>query len=240
MRTIAGERRRFGYRRIGLMLEREEITMNHMNLCRICREEGLSLLRRQGRTRTSNSRQPLPLPSRPRVRWSLDFVSDVFGASRRFRILAVIDTFSRENLALVADTSRPDQLVARELDAVVRLNGKPKIIVSYNGSELTSWAMLEWQNQNDVAWPYIQIGKPTQNAFIHSFNGRLRDELLNEEFLETLRDARRRLAARCHDHNRTRPPLIPMRADARRTSVARAQYGLHSRRASPGQKTRVS
>lgn len=205
MRAIAGERRRFGYRRIGLMLEREGITMNHKKLRRIYREEGLSVRRRRGRKRATGTRQPLPVPSRPGQRWSLDFVSDVFGAGRRFRILAVIDDFNRENLALVADTSLPGQRVARELDAVVRLYGKPEIIVSDNGSELTSRAMLEWQNQNGVAWHYIEPGKPTQNAFIESFNGRLRDELLNEEVFETLPDARRRLALWRHDYNHTRP-----------------------------------
>lgn len=205
MRAIASERRRFGYRRIGLMLEREGITMNHKKLRRLYREEGLSVRRRRGRKRATGTRQPLAVPDGPGQRWSLDFLADVFGPGRRFRILAIIDDFSRECLALVADTSLPGTRVARELDAVLRLYGRPQVIVSDNGTELTSRAMLEWQTRNGVEWHYIQPGKPTQNAFIESFNGRLRDELLNEEVFDTLADARRRLARWRHDYNHVRP-----------------------------------
>jgi len=205
MREIASERRRFGYRRIGLMLAREGIVMNHKKLRRLYREEGLSVRRRRGRKRATGTRQPLAVPDGPGQRWSLDFLSDTFGPARRFRILGVIDDFSRECLALVADTSLPGVRVARELDAVVRLYGKPETIVSDNGTELTSRAMLEWQTKTGVGWHYIEPGKPTQNAFIESFNGRLRDELLNEEVFDTLDDARRRLALWRHDYNNVRP-----------------------------------
>ena len=205
MRAIASERRRFGYRRIGLMLEREGIVMNHKKLRRLYREEGLSVRRRRGRKRATGSRAPMVLPERPGQRWSLDFLSDVFGPGRRFRILAVIDDFSRECLALIADTSLPGRRVVRELDALVRLYGTPEVIVSDNGTELTSRAMLEWQTRTGIAWHYIQPGKPTQNAFIESFNARLRDELLNEEVFDALADARRRLARWRHDYNHTRP-----------------------------------
>ena len=205
MRAIAGERRRFGYRRIGLMLEREGIVMNHKKLRRLYREEALSVRRRKGRKRATGTREPMPVPADPGQRWSLDFLSDVFGAGRRFRILAVIDDHTRECLALVADTSIPGRRVARELDAIVRLYGKPQSIVSDNGSELTSHAMLDWQNQTGVTWHYIAPGKPQQNAFIESFNGRLRDELLNEEVFDSLRDAKQRLARWRHDYNYTRP-----------------------------------
>ena len=205
MRAIAGERRRFGYRRIGLMLEREGIVMNHKKLRRLYREEQLSVRRRKGRKRATGTREPMPVPDGPGQRWSLDFLSDVFGAGRRFRILSVIDDHTRECLALVADTSIPGQRVARELDAVVRLYGKPLSIVSDNGSELTGRAMLAWQNRTRVTWHTIAPGKPQQNAFIESFNGRLRDELLNEEIFDSLADARRRLARWRHDYNHTRP-----------------------------------
>ncbi len=178
MRAIAGERRRFGYRRIGLMLRREGIVMNHKKLRRLYREEGLAVKRRRGRKRSLGTRRPMTIPSGPGKRWSLDFVSDIFGPGRRFRILAVNDDFTRECLGLVADTSISGKRVARELDAVVRLYGKPETIVSDNGTELTSRAMLEWQNATGIQWHYIAPGKPTQNAFIESFNGRLRDEFL--------------------------------------------------------------
>ena len=122
----------------------------------------------------------MPVPDAPGQRRSLDVLSDVFGAGRHFRILSGIDDHTRECLALVADTSIPGQRVARELDAVVRLYGKPLSIVSDNGSELTGRAMLAWQNRTCVTWHYIAPAKPQQNAFIESFNGRLRDELLND------------------------------------------------------------
>lgn len=205
MREIASERRRFGYRRIGLMLAREGIVMNHKKLRRLYREEGLAVRRRRGRKRATGTRRPLPLPARPSQRWSLDFLSDVFGPGRRFRILAVIDDFTRECLGLIADTSISGLRVARELDALVRLYGKPAVIVSDNGTELTSRAMLEWQNDNAVDWHYISPGKPTQNAFIESFNGRLRDELLNEEVFESLAHARLALARWRSDYNNLRP-----------------------------------
>lgn len=205
MREIAAERRRFGYRRIGLMLEREGITMNHKKLRRLYGEEGLAVKRRRGRKRATGTREPIPEPAGPSARWSLDFLSDVFGDARRFRILAVIDDCTRECLALVADTSISGARVARELDRAIRLYGKPGTIVSDNGTELTSRAMLDWQNRTGVAWHYIAPGKPTQNALIESFNGRLRDEMLNEEIFETLADARRRLQLWRHDYNHVRP-----------------------------------
>jgi putative transposase len=205
MRALAGERRRFGYRRIGLMLEREGIRMNHKKLRRLYGEEGLQVKRRRGRKRAQGMRAPMPLPHGPNQRWSLDFLSDVFGAGRRFRILAVIDDFTRECLGLVADTSLPGSRVARELDALIARYGKPQTIVSDNGSELTSRAILKWQNDTGVAWHYIAPGKPQQNAFIEAFNGRLRDELLNEEVFESLGAARRMLARWRHDYNHVRP-----------------------------------
>lgn len=205
MREIAGKRRRFGYRRIGVLLEREGMTMNRKKLYRLYREEGLAVKRRRGRKRARGTRTPMPEAARPNARWSLDFLSDTFGASRRFRILAVNDDCCRENLCLVADTSISGARVARELDALVRVYGKPEGIVSDNGTEFTSTAILKWADRNGVAWHYIDPGKPQQNAFIESFNGSLRDELLNEEIFDSLSDARRKLAWWRHDYNHVRP-----------------------------------
>lgn len=205
MREIAEQRRRFGYRRIGVMLERDGIVMNHKKLRRLYAEEGLSVKRRRGRKRASGTRAPMLEPSGPSVRWSLDFVADTFGDGRRFRILAVIDDFTRESLALVADTSLSGGRVARELDRIVRLYGRPKMIVSDNGTEFISRAMLDWQNRTGVAWHYIAPGKPQENGFAESFNGKLRDELLNEEVFDSLVHARRMLALWRHDYNTVRP-----------------------------------
>lgn len=119
-------------------------------------------------------------PMAPNDRWSLDFVSDPLTDGRRFRILTVVDDCTRECLALVADTSLSGTRMARELDRLITERGKPKTVVSDNGTELTSNAILTWADQSSVAWHYIAPGKPMQNAFIESFNGRLRDELLND------------------------------------------------------------
>ena len=150
MHKIAEKRRRFGYRRVGILLERKGMIMNEKKLYRIYREEGLSVRRRRGRKRARGSRTPIPAPLRPNQRWSLDFLSDTFGACRKFRILAVNDDCCRENLALIADTSISGARVARELDALVRIYGKPACIVSDNGTEFTSKAILKWANAN---WP---------------------------------------------------------------------------------------
>lgn len=205
MGKLAEKRRRFGYRRLGILLERKGMVMNHKKLYRLYREEGLSVRRRQGRKRARGSRSPMPEALRPNQRWSMDFVSDTFGPSRRFRILAVNDDCCRENLGLVADTSISGARVARELDAMVRLYGKPDSIVSDNGTEFTSKAILKWAKDNDAEWHYIDPGKPQQNAFIESFNGSLRDECLNEEIFDSLADARRKLALWRYDYNNVRP-----------------------------------
>lgn len=205
MKDVAGKRRRFGYRRIGVMLERQGMIMNHKKLYRLYREEGLSVRRRRGRKRARGSRTPMPVPLAPGARWSMDFVSDTFGASRKFRILAINDDCCRENLCLVGDTSISGARVARELDTLVRLYGKPACIVSDNGTEFTSRAILEWAGKNQVEWHYIDPGKPQQNGFIESFNGSLRDELLNEELFDSLADARRKLAIWRYDYNNVRP-----------------------------------
>ena len=187
------------------MLAREGIVMNQKKLRRLYREEGLAVKRRRGRKRATGTRTPMPIPDGPGKRWSLDFVSDTFGAARRFRMLCVIDDYTRENLALVADTSLSGPRVARELDRLIRLYGKPETIVSDNGAELTCRAMLEWQNETGVAWHYIAPGKPMQNGFVESFNGKLRDECLNEEVFDSLSHARKILARWRHDYNHIRP-----------------------------------
>ena len=147
----------------------------------------------------------MPTAGQPNARWSSDFVSESFGASRKFRILAVIDDCTRECLCMVVDTSLSGARVARERTALIRVYGKPGCIVSDNGPEFTSRAILKWADESEVPWHYIDPGKPQQNAFIESFNGTLRDELLNEEIFDTLEDARRKLALWRYDYNTVRP-----------------------------------
>jgi len=205
MRSLAHERRRFGFRRLGILLRREGIVMNRKKLLRLYREEGLAVRRRIGRKRALGTRAPMVVPDGPNQRWSLDFVSDAFTDSRRFRILCVVDDFSRECLALAADTSLSGARVARELDSVITRRGKPGTIVSDNGTELTSMAILQWSQDRAVEWHYIAPGKPTQNAFVESFNGRLRDECLNETLFTSLHHARVELEIWRQDYNHVRP-----------------------------------
>lgn len=205
IREIASERRRFGYRRIHLMLKRRGEIMNLKKLRRLYREERLQVKRRGGRKRALGTRRPILLPDAPNRRWSLDFVSDAFTDGRRFRIFAVVDDFTRECLSLVADTSISGRRVARELDVVIHRRGAPATCVSDNGTELTSTAILEWSQDRRIDWHYIAPGKPQQNAFIESFNARLRDELLNETLFSSLDQARTALAAWKEDYNHARP-----------------------------------
>ena len=144
-------------------------------------------------------------PQAANERWSLDFVADQMTDGRRFRILEVHDDCTRECLALVADTSISGQRVARELDAIIAWRGRPAGIVSDNGTELTSNAILKWADERGVGWNYIAPGKPQQNGFSESFNGRLRDELLNETLFRALADARAKLKAWRRDYNHVRP-----------------------------------
>ena len=169
MTALAHERRRFGYRRLHVLLRREGYEVNHKKLFRLYREEKLTVRRRGGRKRAIGTRAPMLLPLAPNERWSLDFVSDQLTDGRRFRILTVVDDCTRECLALLADTSLSGDRVARELDRLIAEHGKPKMIVSDNGTEFTSNAILTWAEGAGVQWHYIAPGKPMQNGFIESF-----------------------------------------------------------------------
>lgn len=205
LRALAAVRRRFGYRRLHVLLGREGTHMNHKKLRRLYREERLQVRRRGGRKRALGTRAPMTIPQGPNQRWSLDFLSDTLTDGRRFRILAIVDDFTRECLCLVADTSLSGVRVARELDKVIAVRGRPAMCVSDNGTELTSMAILRWCQETHVEWHYIAPGKPTQNAFVESFNGRLRDELLNETLFVSLAHARTVLTAWKDDYNTIRP-----------------------------------
>ena len=204
LRELAGERRRFGYRRLGWLLAREGRAMNHKKVYRLYREERLMVRRRGGRKRALGSRTPMMVPAGINQRWSLDFVADTLADGRRFRVLCVLDDFSRECLAAVVDTSLSGARVVRELEFVMHQRGWPHTIVSDNGTELTSNAVLRWAAER-LSWHYIQPGKPVQNAFIESFNSKLRDECLNEHCFFGLAEARHLIEAWRQDYNQLRP-----------------------------------
>ena len=205
LRELASQRRRFGYRRLGLLLAREGIRINRKKLYRLYREERLAVRKRGGRKRALGTRAPMALPQGQNLRWSLDFVADALAHGQRFRILTVVDDFTRECLGLVVDTSLTGHRVVRELDRIAELRCYPRMLVSDNGTELTSNAILRWQEERGVEWHYIAPGKPMQNGFVESFNGRLRDECLNEHLFANLKEARQIIEAWRIDYNTNRP-----------------------------------
>lgn len=205
LRALANERRRFGYRRLHLLLEREGLHVNHKRLYRIYREERLVVRRRGGRKRALGTRAPMTIPQGVNQRWSIDFAQDTLVDGRRFRVMAVVDDFTRECLGLVVDTSLSGLRVARELTAIAERRGRPCMIVSDNGTEFTSRAILTWSEEHGVDWHYIAPGKPMQNAFAESFIGRLRDECLNEHMFRGVPRAREIIEGWRQDYNQVRP-----------------------------------
>ncbi|RTL17449.1 MAG: IS3 family transposase [Sphingomonadaceae bacterium] len=202
---LAQQRRRFGYRRLHILLRRDGITINRKKTQRLYREEGLTVRRRKGRRRAVGARAPSPVLALPNQRWSLDFVHDQLVTGRRFRVLNIVDDVTRECLRAVVDTSISGRRVVRELADLIAERGRPKMIVSDNGTELTSNAVLAWSADGSIEWHYIAPGKPTQNGFVESFNGRMRDELLNETLFFTIGQARSILARWVDDYNTERP-----------------------------------
>src|SRR5438105_7859185 len=190
LRELANERRRFGYRRLFILLRREGEPSGINRIYRLYREEGLAVRKRKGRRKALGTRAPILVDTKPNARWSLDFIHDQLANGRRFRILNVVDDVTRECLGAIADVSISGVRVARELQTIIQTRGKPGMIVSDNGTELTSNAVLAWAAETGMEWHYIAPGKPMQNAYIESFNGRMRDELLNEALFFGLAEAR--------------------------------------------------
>ncbi len=205
LRDLAPERKRFGYRRLFVLLRQEGEPSGINRIYRLYREEGLTVRKRRARRRAVGSRLPILVESKPNARWSVDFVHDQFACSRQFRILNIVDDVTRECLAAIADISISGRRVARELTALIKRRGKPGMIVSDNGTEFTSNAMFAWAHDNRVVWHFIAPGKPMQNGFCESFNGRMRDELLNESLFLGLDHARSRIANWIDDYNQRRP-----------------------------------
>jgi putative transposase len=206
LHALAVERRWFGYRPLHIMLAREGVLLNHKRLFRLYRDERLGVRKRRGRKRAVGTRAPMTLPQGAKQRWSLDFVSDALSSGPRFRVLAVVDDFTRECLGLVVDTSLSRLRLGRELDRVTELRGCYRAMtVSDNGTELTSHAILRWHEERSVLWHYIAPGKPQQNGFVESFNGRSRDEWLNEHLFSSLAAARRIIEAWRVDYKTARP-----------------------------------
>lgn len=205
LRDLANERRRFGYRRLFVLLRREGEPSGINRIYRLYREEGLTVRKRRARRKAVGTRAPILVEAKPNARWSLDFVHDQFANGRRFRILNIVDDVTKECLGAIPDTSISGRRVARELTAIVERRGKPGMIVSDHGTEFTCNAMLAWCKDTAIDWHFIAPGKPMQNGFVESFNGRMRDELLNETLFFDLDDARAKIANWIADYNLQRP-----------------------------------
>jgi putative transposase len=202
--TLATVRPRWGYRRLYVLLRREGWVVNRKLVQRLYREEGL-VVRRRKRKRVAVPRTAPPTPARANERWSMDFVSDALGNGRKIRALTLVDDFTRECPVIEVDFSLPGERVARVLDELARTRGLPMSIRCDNGPEFAGQVLDQWAHAHHVVLDFIDPGKPTQNAYAESFNGRLRDECLNESWFVSLADARATIEAWRVDYNVARP-----------------------------------
>ena len=204
LRELAEARRRFGYRRLLVLLQREGWQVNHKRVYRLYVEEKLSLRRKRGRKR-SQARQPLPAALGVNQVWSVDFMSDTLSSGRRFRTLNIVDDYTRECLAIEVDTSLGGMRVVRVLEQLKQRRGLPRQIRSDNGPEFVSRAVDQWAYEQRLQWHTIQPGRPMENSYVESFNGRFRDECLNENWFSSLADARHNIEQWRQDYNEARP-----------------------------------
>jgi len=203
---LASERPRFGYRRLHVLLLREGWAINRKRVYRVYRELGLAVRRKKRKQVAKANRLPRVVPISANLQWSMDFMRDTLASGRVFRTLNVVDDATRECLAIEVDTSLSGHRAARVLDAIACQRGSyPKRLVLDNGPECTSKALDQWAYQRGVTLAFIRPGKPVENCFVESFNGRFRDECLNLHWFLSLRDARRRIESWRVDYNEVRP-----------------------------------
>lgn len=205
LRELAGSRVRYGYRRLTVILKREGWQVNAKRIYRLYTEEGLIVRTQRRRERAQRQRLPQGQAVRRNHKWSMDFVAQRLPDGRWIRVLTVVDQYTRECLTLFADTALSGEKVAAALDRIVALRGAPQSITVDNGTEFASKAMDIWAYTNSVHLDFIRPGRPVENGYVESFNGRLRDECLNVEVFFSLVDARRKLALWLHDYNHHRP-----------------------------------
>jgi putative transposase len=205
LKEMAARRMRFGYRRLTAMLLREGMPANHKRVYRLYREEGLAMRIRQRRRIRWSGAVVKPAASQPNQRWSMDFVTDCVSSGKVIRMLTIVDDCTRECPAIEVDTSLGGLRVRRVLDRIASERGLPEAIVLDNGPEFRGRALAAWSEERRVRLEFIQPGKPVQNAYIESFNGRLRDECLNANWFTSLIDARRKIETWRQDYNQQRP-----------------------------------
>ena len=205
LRVLAAERPRFGYRRLTVLVRREYGAVNHKRVYRLYQQEGLAVRRRRRKRIARTTRPVAPEPQRAGLLWAMDFMQDVLADGRTFRTLNVVDLCTRECLAIEVDTSLPGRRVARVLDQLGERHGRPAMIRVDNGPEFAGQALDAWADRQGVQLDFIDPGKPMQNGYLESFNGKFRDECLNQHWFLDLTDARRLIEAWRVDDNTVRP-----------------------------------
>jgi putative transposase len=205
LQAHAAVRARFGYRRRHILLEREGLIVNHKRVHRIYRAAGLQVRRRRRKRLTRAERVPLPTPGQRLERWSMDFTVDTLADGRGFRTLNIVDDFTRECVAIEVDRSLPGLRVARVLDRLYAAIGLPQCIVVDNGPEFAGRTLDAWAYARSVTLRFIRPGKPIENAYVESFNGKFRDECLNEHWFVSLADAKAAIETWRVDYNTVRP-----------------------------------
>ena len=206
IKELAATRVRYGYKRIYVLLKREGWQVNHKRVYRLYRQEGLSLFERRPKRHRSAAHRPKPMPSNAMNEcWSMDFVADQLFDGRRLRALTLVDIYTRECLAIEVAAGLRGVDVVRVIDAVTMLRGAPQSVRVDNGPEFISKVLDQWAYANGVELVFSRPGKPTDNAYIESFNGRLRQECLNTHWFLSLEDACSRIEAWRHANNETRP-----------------------------------
>jgi putative transposase len=205
LRTLAAEWPRWGYRRLHMVLKRELGSINHKRVQRLYQQEGLAIRRRPRKRVARLPRGVTPTPWGPGEAWAMDFMHDVLADGRRFRTLNVLDIVTRECLAIEVDTSLPGTRVVRVLEHLIHWHGAPKRITLDNGPEFTGQALDVWAYAHDIKLDFIDPGKPMQNGYLESFNGKFRDECLNVHWFRTLAHARELIEAWRESYNTQRP-----------------------------------
>ena len=202
---LAHARRRFGYRRIHDLLRPQFPDVNHKRVYRLYCAANLAVRKRKKAKRPMNERVPLQIAQNVNEVWSMDFVSDSLSNARRIKCLTVADDFSHECVDIAADYGISGQYVTRLLDQAAIFRGYPKVVRTDNGPEFTSRSFMGWAQTHGIRHILIQPGRPMQNGYIESFNGKFRDECLNEHWFETLAQARTAIAIWRQDYNEVRP-----------------------------------
>lgn len=205
LRDLAMSRPRYGYKRLQVLLRREGIVVNHKKVYRLYVEEGLHVRTKRRRKLTSRQRVPLEAPVAKDDRWCMDFMSDAVFDGRRFRVLTIIDAYTRESLATEVAERFTSQAVTDVLERIIVKRRQPQSITVDNGSEFTSRHFDHWAFGRGIRVDFIRPGRPMENGYIESFNGKLRDECLNTNWFQCLDDARQTINAWRIDYNETRP-----------------------------------